>query len=197
MGRLCTRAERRAFAQGRARAISALRPGLLVAIAHFVHQAVVMVAQDEMFPAVGEIVGERAEHCGHARRIGEGLNVLRHDHKPAARDDRASRKGVVHAGVEPPVRDVHIHAHHVLQLDPLQVRLAGRRVEHHLIEQHHGIGGRAVVLRQPFEGRRRAHLLRRCHVEHGQRGARAVGRAVRIGDRHVIRARVQRPERPE
>ncbi len=123
-----------------ARTVGRHRPGILVAVGDFVHQPVVVVAQHEPFAAVGEFSRVRPQRVLEASVCLQDGGTLGNHQIPAAGDYGSFDKRELHAPIQRPAREIHIHGHLVVQLDPLHARLIVGRMVHDLVEDHRTIG---------------------------------------------------------
>ena len=122
-----------AFRERRPAAIGRDWPRALVAIGQLVHRAIVVIEQPQGVAGVIQCPRERSERAGKAR------GRFRHEQIPIRRDHRSRRERIIRPARDPPVRQVHVHTHHIEKLDPLACLADTRGVVVDFIEDDHRI----------------------------------------------------------
>ena len=131
-----------ALRQRRPAAIGRDRPVAVVGVSHLVQRAPAVVEQPQRRAGIAQRPRERPERARDAPRR------FRDHEIPARRNHRARRERIIHPARNPPVRQIHLHAHHIEKLDPLPRVARARRVVVDFVE-----GDDRVIRRQRPDGR--------------------------------------------
>ena len=126
----CIRSE---LCQRCANAICRERPVALVVILDRVHEAIIAITQFDPLAIVRQLAIVRPSECDNARLSPQRGGVTSHDQMLPGRDDGTFGKRKLNTVRETPSRNVHVHAHLIVEFNELG-GCRVRRVIHDLIE---------------------------------------------------------------
>ena len=102
-----------AFRQSRPAAVRRDRPRAFVAVGQLVHRPVVVIQEPQRIAGIAQHTGKWSE------RSRDQSRRFRDHQMPARRNHHVIPERKIHPARDPPVRNIHIHPHHIKQLDPL------------------------------------------------------------------------------